>query len=412
MNIYAVIILCTIVIEFAIHLIADLLNMKTLNAGLPAEFSGVYDEEKYRKSQQYTAVNTKFGILSSAFSLAVTLGFWFGGGFPYLDGIVRSWNAGSPWTGMIYIGILILARSILSLPFSIYSTFVIEERFGFNKTTAATFVADMAKGLGLGILLGGPLLFVVLWFFESAGSMAWLYCWLIATAFIVIIQFVAPTWIMPLFNKFTPLEDGELRSAILSFAESVKFSLRDVFVMDGSKRSSKSNAFFTGFGRNKRIALFDTLIKNHSVQELVAVLAHEIGHYKKKHIRQGMIISILHTGVMFFVLSLFISRQELFDAFSMEHVSVYAGMIFFGMLFTPIEELLSLVMHALSRKNEYEADRFAAEKTGHPETMIIALKKLSVDNLSHLTPHPMYVTLNYSHPPVMARINALKKFAK
>jgi STE24 endopeptidase len=213
---------------------------------------------------------------------------------------------------------------------------------------------------------------------------------------------------MPLFNKFTPLEPGELRERILAYARSVEFPLRDLYVMDGSKRSSKSNAFFTGFGRNKRVALFDTLVKNHSVGELVAVLAHEIGHYKKRHIRQGMIIGILHAGAMFFILSLFIGQPALFEAFQMHEVSVYGGLVLFGMLVAPIELLLSLAMHALSRANEFAADRYAAETTGDREAMIGALKRLSVDNLSHLTPHPFYVFLHYSHPTVVARIAALR----
>ena len=222
-------------------------------------------------------------------------------------------------------------------------------------------------------------------------------------------QFIAPTWIMPLFNKFTPLEDGDLRSAILSYAKSVQFPLENLFVMDGSKRSSKSNAFFTGFGKHKRIALFDTLIEKHSIQELVAVLAHEIGHYKKKHILQSMIISVIHMGVMLFLLSIFLSHEGLFTAFYMDEMSIYAGLIFFGMLFSPIEEILSVVMQLFSRKNEFEADRFAVETTREHESMINALKKLSVHNLSNLTPHPLYVFFNYSHPPVLERIKAIRE---
>jgi len=237
---------------------------------------------------------------------------------------------------------------------------------------------------------------------------AWLWCWGAVTVFTLFVQFIAPTWIMPLFNKFTPLGEGELREAIFAFADSVGFSLQNVFVMDGSKRSSKSNAFFTGFGRNKRIALFDTLIEKQTVAELVGVLAHEIGHYKKKHIFQGMAISIVHTGVMLYLLSIFVSHPGLFAAFQMEHSSVYAGMIFFGLLFTPLDMVLSPLMSMLSRYNEFEADRFAGEKTGRPQSLIDALKKLSVDNLANLTPHPFYVLLHYSHPPLLQRIAALR----
>jgi STE24 endopeptidase len=409
MNIYAVIILATIIFGFILDLIADVLNLKALRKDLPKEFEGVYDAEQYAKSQEYTKVNTRFGFLTGSVSLIVTLVFWFAGGFNYLDEIARGWNLSSIWTGLLYIGILMLVKSLLSIPFSIYSTFVIEERFGFNKTTPKTFILDIVKGLGLAIVIGAPLLAGVLAFFQYAGNLAWLYCWIVTVVFLLFIQLIAPTWIMPLFNKFTPLEDGDLRESILSYANKVKFSLQNVFVMDGSRRSSKSNAFFTGFGKRKRIALFDTLIKKHTILELVAVLAHEIGHYKKKHIIKGMVISFLHTGVMFYLLSIFLSHQGLFDAFYMDQMSIYAGLIFFGMLFSPIEMILSIFMQIFSRKNEFEADRFAAETTEDSESMVSALKKLSVDNLSNLTPHPFYVFLNYSHPPVLKRIEAIEK---
>jgi STE24 endopeptidase len=412
MNVYGIVILAALLGEYILNIIADVLNLRTLSTALPQEFVGVYDANSYKKSQDYTRTRTRFGIFESTFSIIVTLVFWFAGGFNYLDQIVRSWNLANVWTGLIYISILVFVRSILSLPFNIYSTFVIEERFGFNKTTSATFIFDLIKGLLLAVVLSGPLLIGILAFFQYAGALAWLYCWIVASVFILFVQFIAPTWIMPLFNKFTPLESAELKNAILSYAQSVNFSLRDVFMMDGSKRSSKSNAFFTGFGKNKRIALFDTLIQKHTVSELVAVLAHEIGHYKKKHIMQGIVISILHMGIMFFLMSIFISQQGLFEAFFMQNISVYAGLLFFGLLFTPIEFLLSLALNSLSRKNEYEADRFSVETIEKSEAMIDALKKLSVDNLSHLTPHPFYVVLNYSHPPVLERIEAIRRFNK
>ncbi len=411
MNPYSTIILSALLLEYALQMIADYLNITSLRTPLPKEFVGVYDAEAYKKSQEYTKTRTSFGILTSTFSLIVSLIFWFAGGFNVLDQVVRSWNFDMFWNGLIYIGILMILRSVISLPFSIYSTFVIEERFGFNKTTPKTFVLDMMKGLLLSLVLGGPLLAGILAFFASAGSLAWLYCWIVSGAFILVVQFIAPTWIMPLFNKFKPLDDGELKNSILAYAQSVKFYLSGIFVIDGSKRSTKTNAFFTGFGKNKRIALFDTLIAKHSVAELVAVLAHEIGHYKKKHIIQGLVISILHMGAMFFLLSLFINTRELFDAFYMNEPSLYAGLIFFGLLFTPIEMILSIAMNIFSRKHEYEADRFAVETIEQPETMAEALKKLSVSNLSNLTPHPFYVFLNYSHPPVLSRIEAIRESA-
>jgi len=408
MNIYAIIILATLVISYLLDLVTEYLNLKSLRDELPPEFKDAYDAEKYRKSQQYTREQTRFGILTSTFNLTVLLIFWFLGGFNWLDTIVRGWQLGEIWSGLIYIGILLLAHSLITLPFRIYAIFVIEEKYGFNRTTPKIFITDLLKGLLLGIALGAPLLAGILAFFQYAGNWAWLYAWLATTVFTLFVQYIAPTWIMPLFNKFTPLEDGDLKTAIFNYANKVKFPLKNVFVMDGSKRSTKSNAFFTGFGKNKRIALFDTLIAQHSIGEMVAILAHEIGHYKKKHVLKNTIIGIVHTGIIFYLLSIFISDPKLFQAFYMNHVSVYAGLIFFGMLYSPIEMILSIFMQMFSRKNEFEADQFAAETIDNPEDMVRALKKLSAHNLSNLTPHPLYVFFHYSHPPVLERIRAIR----
>jgi STE24 endopeptidase len=313
--------------------------------------------------------------------------------------------------GLIYIGLLMLGRALLSIPFSIYSTFVLEARFGFNQTTPMTFITDMIKGFGLALLLGGPLLAGILAFFSYAGQHAWLYCWGATTAFMLGVQFIAPTWIMPLFNTFKSLDAGVLKEALFAYAKHVSFPLQDVFVMDGSRRSSKSNAFFTGFGKYKRIALFDTLLEQLTNAELVAVLAHEIGHYKKKHVIKGMLLSVAHMGVMFFLLSVFMTHEGLFAAFSMPQPSIYAGMIFFGLLYAPVELLLSVAMSLSSRRHEYQADRFAMQTVDSPEALAQGLQKLSLHNLSNLTPHPFYVFLNYSHPPVLARIEAIRRAA-
>ncbi len=407
MNPFFFIILFALLIEYALGVVADLLNLKSLRSEPPPALEGVYQPEDYRKSQEYIRTNTRFALVTGTFSLVVLLSFWFAGGFDYLDQIVRSWGFVPILNGLFYIGILLIGYSLLRLPFSIYRTFVIEERFGFNRTTPRAFLADRIKSLSLTALLGAALLTGILALFEHVGHHAWIYCWIAVTVFSLVLQYVAPTWIMPLFNKFTPLEPGELKEAILSYARSVDFPIKNVFVMDGSKRSSKSNAFFTGFGRNKRIALFDTLIEKHTVPELVAVLAHEIGHHKKKHILQGTIINILHAGVLFFVLSIFLDSPGLYDAFYIEQQSVYSGILFFGLLYTPLEMVLSVIMHALSRKNEYEADRFAAETIQQPQHLIEALKKLHAGNLSNLMPHSFYVFLNYSHPPLLQRIRAI-----
>jgi len=410
MNPFFFIILLALLIEYALGLVADLLNLRSLRSEPPLALEGVYQPEGYRKSQEYIRINTRFALVTSTFSLVVLLSFWFAGGFNYLDQIVRSWGFVPILNGLFYIGILLIGYGLLRLPFSIYRTFVIEERFGFNRTSPRTFLADRIKSLGLTALLGAALLTGILALFQYAGHHAWVYCWIAVTVFSLVLQYVAPTWIMPLFNKFTPLEPGELKEAILSYARSVNFPIKNVCVMDGSKRSSKSNAFFTGFGRNKRIALFDTLVEKHTVPELIAVLAHEIGHHKKKHILQGTIINILHAGVLFFVLSIFLDSPGLYGAFYMEQQSIYSGILFFGLLYTPLEMVLSVMMHLLSRKNEYEADRFAAETIEHPQHLIEALKKLHAGNLSNLMPHPFYVFLNYSHPPLLQRVRAILRY--
>ncbi len=409
MNIFAIIILTALLLDFVIGIVTNVLNLKSLSKVVPLEFAGVYDTETYAKSQQYTRVRTQFGFITGTFDLVILLVFWFYGGFNGLDAWIRGFPFNELVSGLIYIIMLMTAKSILSLPFSIYSTFVIEEQFGFNKTTLKTYIMDMLKGILLGAIIGIPLIAGILAFFIYAGDWAWLYAWAAVTGFTLLMQYIAPTWIMPLFNKFTPLEDGELKTEIEKYTQKVEFSLTGLFVIDGSKRSSKSNAFFTGFGKNKRVALYDTLIENHTIKELIAVLAHEIGHYKKKHIVKGMVISIVHSAVLFFLLSIFLKEEGLFDAFYMDQMTVYAGLVFFGMLYAPIEMILSIFMQMSSRKHEFEADAFAVETTGNKEDMISTLKKLSKDNLSNLTPHPWYVFLNYSHPPVLQRIEAIKQ---
>ncbi len=411
MNAIALIILIALVANFALTLIADILNLSRLRPDLPESFAGIYDEDRYRKSQAYLLANTRFGWVTAAFDLFVLILFWFGNGFAILDQWLRAWGFGPIVTGLLYMGALILAKALIALPFRIYDTFVIEERFGFNKTTWKTFLADLAKGLILALLLGAPLLTGVLAFFEFSGTNAWWFCWIAVTLFMLTIQFIAPTWIMPLFNKFKPIEAGDLKTAIFSYAESIRFPLQNVLVMDGSKRSRKSNAFFAGFGRNKRIVLFDTLIAQHTVAELVAVLAHEMGHFKKKHILGMLAFGVLQMGLVFYLLSFFISYPGLFAAFHMEQPSVYAGLIFFSLLYAPIDFFVSLLTQMISRHNEYEADRFAAETTGDPASLAAALKKLSVGNLSNLHPHPFYVFLHYSHPPVLERIGVLSSIS-
>ena len=411
MNAYGAVVFITLLITFVVKLVSELLNLKSAATGLPLEFVGVFDEEAYRKSAEYLGATTRLSLIASAVDLFFLLFFWFSGGFNLLDQFLRGYGFNPVVNGVLYIAVLVLLQSLIDLPLGIYKTFVIEEKFGFNKTTPVVFATDLLKTFLLAALLGAPLLAGVLWFFETTGSLAWLWAWCGVTLVSLLLQYIAPTWIMPLFNKFVPLEEGELKRAIMEYAGTVHFPLSGVYVLDGSKRSAKANAFFTGFGKRKRIALFDTLISAHPVQELVAVLAHEIGHFKKKHIIVTMVLSLLNLAALFFLLSLFMNNRSLFDAFFMKETSVYGSLIFFMLLYTPVEWILSIVMQALSRKHEYEADYYAVSTFDQGASLADALKKLSRNNLSNLTPHPFYVFLNYSHPPVLQRILRIRALA-
>lgn len=408
MNPYAAAILAALLLEYASNLAADLLNLRALDPELPEEMRGLHDADSYRRSQEYTRVRTRFGVVESSAGLAALLAFWGLGGFGALDGWVRGLALGPVVSGLVYIGALVLAGKLFALPFELYSTFVVEERFGFNRTDAKTFAVDLVKGLLLAAAIGGPLLAAILFLFERAGSAAWLWCWAVTAGFVLFAQYLAPTWILPLFNRFTPLPDGELREAILGYARSNAFPLEGIFVVDGSRRSSKANAFFTGFGRHKRVALFDTLVEKQTTPEVVAVVAHEIGHYKRRHIVKSTAIGIAHFGALFGLLSLFLGNAELAAAFGVSEPSVYTSLVFFALLYTPVEMVLSLLMHAFSRRNEFEADEFAARTTGRAPDLASALKKLAADSLSNLTPHPLYVALHHSHPPLLRRLAALR----
>ena len=412
MNIYLVIILTALIGEFVLRSIARYLNLKALDPKLPGEFEGFYDGDKYRQSQEYTRAGAKFAYVSSTFDLCLILVFILVGGFNVVDNFVRGLDFPPIATGLVFFAILYFARDIISIPFSLYSDFVIEERFGFNQMTVKTFVFDHIKTYGLAIVLGVPLLGGVLYFFEKTGDLAWIYAWGLISFFTIIASPIFNTLIAPIFNKFTPLGEGELKDAIQQYTEKVKFPLTKISVMDGSKRSTHSNAYLSGFGSKKRIALFDTLIEKHSVGELVSVIAHEVGHHKRKHVLKGTILLILRSGLLLFLLSRFLENGGLFDAFQMEQISVYAGIVFFSILYTPIELVLSIGLNYMSRKHEYEADAFAAETIASPEPLISGLKNLSVSNLGNLTPHPLTVFLNYSHPPMLQRIAALRQFNK
>ena len=411
MSIYLLIILSALIGEFLLRTLVRVLNLKALDPGLPNEFQGYYDEEKYARSQEYTRVNTRFAFFTTSFDLIVILVFILFGGFNFVDQIVRGFGLSTLPSGLAFFGILFFASDLISTPFSLYQNFVIEEDFGFNKMTLKTFILDKLKGYLLTLVLGGVFLTAILFFFEKTGEYGWLYAWGIIGLFMILIQPLFTLVIAPMFNKFTPLEKGELRTAIENYAQKVEFPLSRIDVMDGSKRSAKSNAYFSGVGKQKRIALFDTLLEKHSNDEMVAILAHEVGHYKKHHIKVGILISILHTGLLFWLLSIFIDNPGLFEAFKMKEISVYGGLTFFMILYSPVELVLSVIMNAVSRRNEFQADAYSAKTTEKSEHLISGLKNLSVSNLGNLTPHSLSVLLDHSHPPVLERITALKKIA-
>lgn len=408
MNTYLTLILSVVIIHYLLNTIVDLLNIKNLVHTIPPQMEDSYDQQAYDKSQDYLKAQTYFHLVESTLSTLITIVFILIGGFNYIDLFSRSFFSNEYAIASIFLMTLLVLQSLSQLPFRLYSTFIIEEHFGFNKTSLSTFFQDLIKETFLGALIGIPIFLGLVFFFEQFEQNAWLISFVAMVVVQLVLMYLAPTLIMPLFNKFTPLENGPLKEAIFDYAKKENFALKEIFTMDGSKRSSKANAFFTGFGKNRRIVLFDTLIKQHSQEELLAVLAHEMGHFKLKHIPKVMAWAFTQLALMFFLLSLFIKSPALFSAFSMENLSVYASLIFFAFLYSPISYLLSIVANLISRKHEFEADAFSYQTYPHKNALIDALKKLSLHNLSNLTPHPLKVFLQYSHPPVIQRIQALE----
>jgi STE24 endopeptidase len=402
-------ILAILLLDFLFENFLEYLNTRCMSTKLPEELKGIYDEEKYARQQAYQRENHRFGIWSGLFSFLVILAMFVFYGFAYVDQVVWNLTAHSIVAALLFFGIILFASDILHLPFSVYDTFVIEEKYGFNKTTPATFVLDKVKGWLVGGLIGGGLLALIIWIYLKTQDLFWIYAWIVITGFTIFMSLFYSTLIVPLFNKQTPLEEGELRHAIQAFADKTGFRLENIYVINGSKRSTKANAYFTGFWKKKRIVLYDTLIDDLETHELVAVLAHEIGHYKKKHVIQGLFLSIIHTGLLLFIFSLLIDSPALSRALGVEEPRFHIGLIAFGILYTPVSFLLGIFMNKLSRKNEFQADEFAATRHD-PKALASALKKLSVKNLSNLTPHPVYVFFNYSHPTLLQRLAFLKKF--
>lgn len=397
-----------IVFDFLLERVLQYLNISWRSKPIPEKLLGIYDDEKYKKQQAYSKENSKFSILTSSFSFVLILVFLFFNGFALLNNYLLNYFESELYLGLAFLGVLFIAGDILSLPFSIYDTFVIEQKYGFNKTTPKLYLFDKLKGYALSIVLGGILYLVVYKFYESTGSMFWIYCWLIITGFLVFFSMFYSNLIVPLFNKQKPLQNAELKEAIQEFSKGVGFKVDNIYEIDGSKRSTRANAYFTGLGPKKRIVLYDTLIKELSVNEIVAVLAHEIGHNKHKHTTWGLILSILQMGIMLFVLSIFISNPILTQSLGVSEVTFHIALIAFALLYSPISTLTGLFMNVLSRKNEYQADAFV--KNNYDEIHLIsALKKLSKNNLSNLTPHPLFVWFSYSHPTILDRINMLEK---
>ena len=412
MSIYFIIIIGIILFEYILSFIVRTLNIQALDPSIPEEFSDIFDEGKYVKSQDYTRSNSKFAYITSTFSLIIGLWFILSGFYNTVDLYIRSYGFSEIITGLCFFGLLFIINDILSLPLSMYRTFVIEEKYGFNKTTYTTFFTDKLKQYFLIMLIGAPVLGMILYFFEKFGGIAWLYVWGFLTCFSIIMQPVFNTFIAPMFNKFIPLEEGPLLDRIKEYLTKVDFPVKKLEVVDGSRRSSHSNAYFSGFGKNKRIALFDTLVEQMDDNEIISVIAHEVGHYKLKHIHSGLILNTIQSGIMLFILSLFLMNTDLFSVFQMENLSIYASMLFFSMLYAPISLILGVFFMIISRKNEFSADAYSSETAKMPDALISGLKKMSKENLSNLTPHWLNVFLNFSHPPVLDRVKALKRLTR
>ena len=391
-----------LIISFIIDKFLDALNAKRYSDPIPQELHDVYDQEDYLKSQRYKKANDRFSSIASSISLIVTLLFFYLDGFAFVDEWARTFSDNSIIIALIFFGSIMFASDLLSIPFGYYHTFIIEEKFGFNKTSLKTFFLDKIKGWLMSAVLGGLLLSIIIWFYESTGSNFWIYAWGIITVFVLFMNLFYARLIVPLFNKQTPLSDGTLKTKIKDYAQKVGFQLDKIVVIDGSKRSTKANAYFSGFGSEKRVTLFDTLINDLEEEEIVAVLAHEVGHYKRKHILFNLIMSTLIMGFTFWVLSLLIGSPLLSEALNVSTPSFHIGLIAFGILYSPISELTGLVMNFISRKFEYQADNYAKE-TFDGAPLISGLKKLNKNSLSNLTPHPAYVFVHYSHPTLLQR---------
>ena len=416
-EVWFLIIIGLVIFNFLFSNILDYLNHKNWKDEIPIELENFYDKEKYEKAKLYAISKSKAGLLSSIASFLFVISLLVFNGYGFLDQLVYSdnFNLFEPFdmnssfakSGVFFL-ILFILSSIISIPFSFYNTFVIEEKFGFNKTTKSTFFIDIIKSSILSILIGGFLLLAALYIYDNINDGFWLWLWIGLSSLMIVLNMFYADLIVPIFNKLTPLNDGELRQKIEKYSKKVGYLLKNIYVIDGSKRSTKANAFFSGLGPRKTIALYDTLIEKHTENELVAVLAHEVGHFKKKHIFSGLIMSVIQIGVMTFFFELCLKLPEISMALGGLDSSFHLGLIGFTIIFSPISMISSIWMNYISRKNEFEADAYAKE-TFNGEDLSLALKKLSVDSLSNIYPHPLYVFFHYSHPPLIERLRALNK---
>ena len=403
---WLIILLILIAFNYIFSTLLEYLNDRNWKDEIPKSLKDFYQKDKYLKAKEYKKINGKLSFISSTISFLITISLLVLGIYGKVsDYFMINYQNIFVQSSLFFLSFYVL-NLIVSTPFQYYSTFSIETKFGFNKTTLKTFVLDKLKGMFLSLTIGGILLYVALVLYSKINNGFWIYLWLGLSLFTLFIQMFYTTLIVPLFNKLTPLEDGSLKSKIENYSKKIGYSLSNIFVIDGSKRSTKANAFFSGIGPKKTIALFDTLLEKHTEEELVAVLAHEVGHYKKNHIFQGLVLTIIQIGLMTYLLELCLNNSNLINSLGGEITSFHLGLIVFSMLFSPIGLLIGIFMNILSRKNEYEADKFA-KQTYSGKDLELALKKLSVDSLSNIYPHPFYVFVHYSHPPLIKRLEAL-----
>ena len=395
-----------IIFNFTFSSILDYINDKNWNDEIPESLKDYYDKNRYKKAKEYKKARGKISLISSLMSIIITLVILISGFYGVVsDYIFERYSSSFLHSGVFFL-FFYLINLFISIPISYYSTFVIEEKFGFNKTTNKIFIIDLIKGLFVSIIIGGALLAAALFIYDYFNDGFWLWLWLVLSVFTLFMSMFYTSLIVPIFNKLSPLEDGSLKEKIQKYSDKIGYSLKNIFIIDGSKRSSKANAYFSGIGPKKTIALFDTLVEKHTEEELVAVLAHEVGHYKKNHIKQGMFISVIQIGLMCFLFELCTKLPEITIALGADIPAFHLGLIGFSFLFSPIGLVTGIFMNILSRKNEFEADEYAKE-TYDGESLKLALKKLSVDSLSNLYPHPFYVFIHYSHPPLLERLKAL-----